>query len=122
MATRSSRKPKPIERLVILPLADNNNVSLQREVDHILDSILDIAGGYSKCEQDGAWKDPSTGRVYKDHSLRVYVTSESQELDERLHSHLEEWTALLRQECLYTEAYLVRRELIFARQAASIAA
>lgn len=101
-----------IERTIVLPLRDNDRVSLAREVASVKSELLAIAGGYSESKQSGAWRDED-GTVYRDRSLRV-ATTVDQEQDAAIVARLPEWCERLRQICLYTHATTVESAFVYA--------
>lgn len=87
------------EFTVILPLRDNDKVSLSVEREHIHEQVLDVAGGYSSHEQRGAWRD-SDGTVYYDTSESLTTLVDSQEALDTLKSASVTWCESMRQEAL----------------------
>ena len=99
-----------IERTFIVPVADNNGLSLDHEISEIENVLLDIVGGFSVVEQRGCWKGDD-GKVYRDHSLRFSTTCSDLQ-DTLITALLPYWTSLTRQECLFTSSTTVAVEFI----------
>lgn len=64
------------EAKIILPEFDNDGASLHREAREIEDMLLDAFGGWNKAKSEGAWKDPKTGKVYRDDCQTYTVAAE----------------------------------------------
>jgi hypothetical protein len=107
-----------IERTIILPSYDNNGKSLASVHRAIKAQLLDIAGGFSETRQVGYWRE-TTGKVYKDRSLRI-VTTVHQEQDDEIMSRLSAWATALKQICLYTHATSVQQSFVYARSVAEV--
>lgn len=98
------------ERVLVLPVADNDRVSLAREVAAIRREILALAGGYSEVRQVGAWLGDD-GRVYHDKAIRLTTTVDETQ-DASIVARLPAWAGLLRQECLYTHVSEVQADFV----------
>lgn len=103
-----------IERTIVLPIRDNQQKSLARELAAIKRQILEIAGGYSETKQRGAWLD--NGKVYRDVSWRVVTTVDEQQ-DAEIEARLPTWCAQLRQLCIYTHKTNVHSSFVEPRVA-----
>ena len=88
------------ELTVIVPTADNDGRTLQPEIDAWETFLLDTVGGYSVLPQQGAWRDPETGKVYRDPGYRYIVTGEHVNA---VQARLGEWAARFRQLSLWSD-------------------
>lgn len=88
------------ERVVIIPLKDNNGVRLDRQRRAIEGVMLSLVGGFTAEKVRGAWV-ASDGRVMRDESTR-YTLAVTPEQDREIVDLLPAWRDLLRQEALYS--------------------
>jgi hypothetical protein len=102
-----------LSRVVVLPVKDNNGVSLRKEIDQIRLEVLDIAGGYSESYIRGAWRDED-GNRYFDTSVKLEIAVD-EGVDVKLVERLPYWTALMRQMALYTYAQEIQPQFILAK-------
>lgn len=100
-----------IQRTIILPKRDNKRLSLAHVHTAIRNSLLTIAGGYSKQAQTGAWRDEKTGRVYYDDSWQ-YTTLVNAEQDKRIMALIPIFCAAARQECILTYKQTVNASFV----------
>lgn len=99
-----------VERVIVLPIRDNNGVSLARVVGAVRSEILAIAGGYSLVKQYGAWLDGDV--TYRDTAWRLTTTVDP-ETDARIVERIPEWCERLRQVCIYTHASDVTADFVY---------
>lgn len=99
-----------IERVIVLPIKDNDGHYLSRETREIKSALLSVAGGFSQVRQSGEWQEG--GKVYRDSSLRVSVTV-TPEQDSWIQAMLPVWCERLRQVCLYTHRTIVSAEFVY---------
>lgn len=60
----------------LLPLADNRGFSTGSAILKFGEDALDLAGGWTKGPiHQGAWKDPASGRVYRDNVIPMSVAA-----------------------------------------------
>lgn len=103
---------RKIERTIILPLFDNEQVSLQCEVGECLQELLQISGGYSQVLQSGVWLEEET--IYSDpHELRIITTNEGYK-DARIERLIKKWCTRLRQRAIYTDVREVSCSYVYA--------
>lgn len=102
------------KRTIIVPLADNQGVSLASEHKNIAASLLKLAGGFSVHTQDGWWLADS-GQAVHDESL-VYTTLCDEATDQLIMDKLPEWCEATRQDCILTDVQSVQAEFITAPQ------
>ncbi len=88
-----------LERVIVVPLRDNDGKSLSREHQVIRNDLLRIVGGFSILHQRGVWVEG--GLTYRDASIR-YVVSCSSEQDTTIVQLIPLWAALCRQQAIYT--------------------
>lgn len=100
-----------IERVIILPLEDNQGNSNLGAIQQIERELLGIVGGYSSTVQEGKWLDRGTGIVYFNTSLRITTTTDEQ-TDFFIQSRLVVWCTQLHQISLYTHTVAVQVKLI----------
>jgi hypothetical protein len=60
------------EAKIILPVVDNDGHSLEHKVREVEARILDLFGGFTRTQAEGAWCDPDTGESYFE-TVNVYV-------------------------------------------------
>ena len=91
------------EAFIHLPVADNDGKDLGPHMDHVLGLILDAFGGYTVVDAQGAWKDPKTGKVYREPVKRVAVAANWDAYGVRavLHDIAVKACRYMRQECIY---------------------
>lgn len=89
-----------IERVVVLPVRDNDGKRLDYWLGKVRAEVLAIAGGYSESKQVGAWRDDD-GTVYKDASVRLSTLVDTEQ-DAEIEARLPVWCGWLRQICLLT--------------------
>jgi hypothetical protein len=99
-----------LERAIVLPTRDNDGVSLARTITAIRKELLALAGGFSETRQQGRWVDG--GKVYRDTSLRIVTTVDSEQ-DAQIVARLPVWCARLRQLCLYTHTTQVSADYVY---------
>lgn len=91
------------EASFIAPLATNDGASTEAAREAAEASLLDTFGGFT-CETgiNGAWRDPSSGRVYRDASVRYVVAAEwTDEQAAKLESIAADFAGAAAQECVY---------------------
>lgn len=98
---------------VIVPLFDNDGVSLEHETELVKAELLKISGGFTALPIVGEWAD-ETGKVYHDASNLFYSYVDQEKLD-RLTDCAQDWNELLRQECLMVEVTEVRIAFVTSR-------
>lgn len=99
-----------VERTIVLPIRDNDGVSLAAQLRSIRLEILALAGGYSETKQHGAWRNGATD--YYDSSWRISTTVEP-DIDARLIERIPAWAERLRQVCIYTHAVQVQADFVY---------
>jgi hypothetical protein len=87
--------------LVVVPIRDNEGLSLDQEIDSIRQELLVLAGGYTESPCSGAWR--SNGRTYFDQSVAISVVTSTEIADIIIQRLAPVWARRLRQECLYLE-------------------
>lgn len=108
-----------IERVIVLPVQDNEGKSLSREIRTIKLALLNGVGGLSEVRQTGFWVDG--GKVYRDVSLRVSVAV-TPEQDAWIVSMLPIWCERLRQICLFTQRQAVEIAFVSAPERVEVSA
>ena len=61
---------------ITLPLFDNHGMGIPEVHEALQDKLLDKFGGYSERKIVGAWRDPNSGRTYRDHNAVYDVAME----------------------------------------------
>ena len=94
----------PIKTLFLLPLLDNDGQPYPAsDWDWLVDSLVSRFGGYTlDGKVEGAWRDPKSGQVYRDSSVRYVVVVDEPAVGDLL-SFLGEVKVRFRQEALYVE-------------------
>lgn len=104
------------ERVIVLPIKDNDGVSLRREIASVKEALLNGVGGFSETRQSGVWVD--NGKVYRDVSLRLSLAV-TPEQDSWIRDMLPIWCERLRQLCLYTSRQVVEVDFVAPLSAAA---
>ncbi len=91
------------ESKLILPILDNDGLSLSKERLQIEDMILRDFGGFNRAASSGAWRDPVSGRVYSDDCLTYTIAGDwSGVVQRRTLEGIARYAArIMRQECIY---------------------
>ena len=58
---------------LMLPNFDNDGRAIPEVHTALQDNLLDAFGGYSQLPAVGAWRDPQTGRVYRDSNTQYAI-------------------------------------------------
>lgn len=101
-----------IEKVIILPLTDNDGHSLALQHNSFKLKLLGIASGYSCQTQGGEWRDGDT--VYTDASVRYTVlctTRQASKIDALIPALCRD----CRQECILTTSHLVNVQFVSAQ-------
>ena len=90
--------------LFLVPLLDNNDPPFPAsDSDWLCDELVSRFGGCTlDGKVEGAWRDPATGRIYRDTSLRYVVVAEQPAVADLL-GFLTQVKARFRQEALFVE-------------------
>ena len=90
------------EACIILPVEDNNGLSLASEHKALGRALLEKFGGYSRSECVGSWLDPKTNVVHDDKSYMYTVAmSPTPKNDKALFSIASSTAASCGQEAIY---------------------
>jgi len=112
------------EAIIILPKKDNAKKSLRNEHASLQRDLVDSFGGFSSHESNGAWRDDSTGQIYRDVSTVYTIAANWNEAvpnyplitkAEKLESIARDYAAKCRQVCLYVRHG--NGEIVFATPA-----
>jgi hypothetical protein len=95
---------RTIKTIFLLPLLDNDGQPFATsDWDWLTDELVIRFGGWTlDGKVEGAWRDPKSGQVYRDSSVRYVVVVEEPAV-EGLLSFLGEVKTRFRQEALYVE-------------------
>ncbi len=95
---------RSIKTIFLIPLLDNSGQPFATsDWDWLTDELVIRFGGWTlDGKVEGAWRDPKSGQVYRDASVRYVVVVEEPAV-EGLFSFLGEVKARFRQEALYVE-------------------
>lgn len=110
---------RKVRRSIVVPLEDNDGVSLATEAKQFEALLLQVAGGFSRADSSGVWIED--GQTYEDKSTTYSVTV-SPVQNAAIVAALPAFTSLLRQLALYTEASTVDVSFISPSIAAPLAA
>ena len=91
------------ESIIHLPVRDNDMVSLEAEHERMRSLMLQHFGGFTAHTCMGQWRDPETGKIYKEPVVRYVIAANWSDAPTRAKLlELAELAAItMRQVCIY---------------------